>query len=422
MPASSPPDSGRRRPRVGPRWLPPPAFWCGRVGEGRRVTWIELFFDLVFVAAVAQVGAPLAADYSFHGLGRYAFLLTLIWWAWSGYATYATRFDPDDGLQRGLTLAQMVAVLFMAANAEDDLGSVSSAGFAAAYAAMRLMLVIQYLRALHIPAARRLASEFALGFGVAAVLWLASSLAPVPWRYGLWIAALAIDVATSLAGSRHTERLPPDASHLPERFGLFTLILLGESIVAIMRGVQAQPDWSLAAASSALLGMAFVFALWWWYFDGATAASERIVRDARDARRLDVWAYAHLPLYLGLAMAGVGIESVVRTGARGPLAPEAAWILCSAAATVMAALTLLEGVTVQAVPRARSWGVAAAAAPLLLAAASARLPAAIVVALLAVVAVSRAAVVARRAPRLEAEGAVAPEGREPDRRESPAYL
>lgn len=87
-------------------------FWSGLPAAERRVTWAELFFDLVFVAAVAQVGAPLAEHYSFAGIGRYAFLLLVIWWAWNGYAVYATRFDADAGAQRVLTLGQMAAVIF----------------------------------------------------------------------------------------------------------------------------------------------------------------------------------------------------------------------------------------------------------------------------------------------------------------------
>jgi low temperature requirement protein LtrA len=77
----------------------------------------------VFVAAGAQVGTPLLTDYSFAGLGRSIVLLLVIWWAWSGHAIDATRFDPDDGVQRVLTLMQMVAVIFMAANAEQGLDS-----------------------------------------------------------------------------------------------------------------------------------------------------------------------------------------------------------------------------------------------------------------------------------------------------------
>ena len=138
--------------------------------EQRRVTWAELFYDLVFVAAVAQAGAILAPDYSLPGLGRYALMLAVIWWAWNGYAMYATRFVAGDRVDQSLTGLQMFAVIFLAANADGTLESVSTAGFFAADAVMRVGLVLQYLRTIAIPAARPLALESAAGIGAAAAV------------------------------------------------------------------------------------------------------------------------------------------------------------------------------------------------------------------------------------------------------------
>jgi low temperature requirement protein LtrA len=309
--------------------------------EHRRVTWAELFYDLVFVAAVAQVGAVLAHDYSVAGLGRYALMLAVIWWAWNGYAMYATRFVAGDRVDQSLTGLQMVAVIFLAANADGTLDSTSTAGFFAAYAVMRLGLMLQYLRAVTIPAARPLASESAIGIGVAAAVWLCSAATPAPWRYGVWTVAAAIEIGAAVRASRFVSALPPNAHHLPERFGLFTLILIGESIIAIMKGIQSQPEWSLAAASAALLGIGLIFGLWWWYFDGAAAAAHQPIRDAADVRRFTVWNYVHLPAYLGLAATSVGIEHIVKAGGGEPLHGAEAWILCAAATAVMLALVVL---------------------------------------------------------------------------------
>lgn len=307
----------------------------------RRVTWLELFFDLVFVAAVAQVGTRLADHYSFVELGRFAFLLLVIWWAWHGYAMYATRFDTDDRVERVATLLQMVAVIFMAANAEQGLDSDSSAGFAAAYAVMRVILVGRYLRAASVNPARALALDHAVGFGLAAAIWLASSIAPVPWRYALWTLALVIDLGTAVVASRHTVTMPPHASHLPERFGLFTLILLGEAMVAIMTGIQHQPEWSVAAAATALSGVALLSALWWAYFDGVNAAGHRPVRCDADSRRLAAWSAAHLPLYLGIALLGVATEHAVRNGGWQTLHGQEVALAALAAATISGALVVL---------------------------------------------------------------------------------
>jgi low temperature requirement protein LtrA len=342
--------------------VPQPSLWGpAAAAAARRVTWIELFFDLVFVAVVAQVGAPLAEHYTPAAVLRYAFLLFLTWWAWHGYAVYTTRFDASDRIQRATTLLQMVAVIFMAANAEGDLASESSAGFAAAYALMRLILVGEYARASGVPAARRLAREYATGYGVAAGLWLVSAIAPLSIRFWLWGLALAVDVGTAVITSRHATTLPPHAAHLPERFGLFTLILLGESIVAIVKGIQSQTDWSLAAALPAFAGIGLVFAMWWGYFDAASGAADRHVRTRQDARWLQVWSYAHLPLYLGVALVGVGIEHIVVTGGTAPLHHEEALVLCGATAIFAMALTVVGIASDRLVAAARTRLAAAAA-------------------------------------------------------------
>ena len=112
----------------------------------RKVTWLELFFDLVFVAAVAQVAEPLREHYTLAELTRLLPFL-LIWWAWTGRALFSTRFESDDMVQRALTMVEMFAVAVMAANARDSLASRSSAGFAAAYAGVRIILLVHYWRA-----------------------------------------------------------------------------------------------------------------------------------------------------------------------------------------------------------------------------------------------------------------------------------
>jgi low temperature requirement protein LtrA len=312
---------------------------------GRRVTWLELFFDLVFVAAVAQLGSQFEGGLTAASLARYTFLFLLVWWAWNGYAVYATRFGTDDGVQRACALLQMLAVTFMAANAEGDLSSVSSAGFAGAYAAMRLLLVAQYVRESRLPSARRLAREHAVGFGAAAVLWAISAVVPPPLRFALWALALLVDLGTAVVTARHTEMLPPDAEHLPERFGLFTLILLGESMIAIMKGIQHQPEWSVAAASAAFLGMGLVFGYWGWYFHVAHAAAPRHVRTRADVLRYETWNYAHVPLYLGLAVSGLSIEHIVRAGGAEPLHHGEAWLLCGATVAVLGGLSVLRAVS-----------------------------------------------------------------------------
>jgi low temperature requirement protein LtrA len=309
----------------------------------RKVSWLELFFDLVFVAAVAQVAEPLHEHYSLSGVVRFATLFALIWWAWTGYTVFATRFAADDGIQRLLTLAQMFVVAAMAANAEDELHSRSSAGFMAAYAVLRLVLVAQYFRARHLPGAGPLTMRYIVGHGSAAIIWLASAFVPAPARYALWAAAFLVDLGTPWLALPHTVNVPPNPAHLPERFGLFTLILLGEGVIAVMHGMKSQEHWTLVAASSAFFGMALMFLVWWWYFDLAAATSERFVRSHRDALRVQIWSYAHFPLYLGLVVTGVGVQRTVTAAERWTLNGEEALLMTGAAAVVMIAMAVIGG-------------------------------------------------------------------------------
>jgi len=305
---------------------------------------------LIFVAAVSQVAGPLREHYSFLELARFTPLFVLIWWAWAGHTIFSTRFDTDDAVQRGLTLLQMFAVAVMAANAKDALDSRSSAGFAAAYAAVRLILVLQYLRARHIVEARPLTTRYLAGHGFAAILWLVSALIPAPARFWIWAVALAVDLGTPWLAIPHSVRIPPDAAHLPERFGLFMLILLGESVVAVMHGMESQEHWPVSAAISAFLGMGLFFTIWWWYFDGAAGASEQPVRTKRDAIRFHIWSYAHFPLYLGTVVAGVGVQRIVTFASHEPLTETDAALLAGGVGVAMIAIIAIDVMSARSTP------------------------------------------------------------------------
>lgn len=293
---------------------------------------------------MAQVGQPLANDYSAAGLVRHAFLFVLIWLAWTGYTAFVTRFDHDDAANRVPLLAQCFIAAVMAANAKEGLDSASAAGFGAAYAGIRVALVMQYLRVRAVAETRELTTRYAAGFGLAAIIWIASAFLNAPARYRAWGLALAIDLSTPWIAAKHGARFPPDAAHYPERFGLFTIILLGEFVASVMRGIESQEGWSLSAAGTAFSGMAFGFLLRWWYFDVARGADERHIRGERQARRFDVWQYAHLPLFLGLAVAGVGFERMISH-------EHGSWILCAAAGMSSGTLAIIGATRHGAAPR-----------------------------------------------------------------------
>ena len=306
----------------------------------RRATWLELFFDLVFAAAVAEVSGVLGSNYTFSGLVQFGFLFLMIWSAWVGHTLFSSRFDPDDLVQRLLTLAQMFAVAVMAVNADGPLGGRTSAGFAAAYGAMRLVLAGQYLRARIRQEPRDLAGHFALLVGGGAVLWLGGALLPPSSGILVWGLALTLDLATPWLLHDRTGRRPHHPAHLPERFGLFTLILLGESLAAMMAGMKQHEYWSAPAAVAAVSGILIAFGIWWSYFHLIRAADVRQVRSARDARLEQRWIWGHVPLSFGIALTAVGMEYVLSHGAHG-LSGEAGFVLAAGGIILVPALAII---------------------------------------------------------------------------------
>jgi low temperature requirement protein LtrA len=234
-------------------WQPPRLRTAEDQEEERRATWLELFYDLVFVAAIAEVAHSLGEHVSLSGYIGYVLLFVPVWWSWVGATFYATRFDTDDLGHRLLTLLQMIAIAVLAVNVHHGLGE-SSTGFALSYVTVRGILIVQYLVAgYHVAAARGLTNWYATGFGIAAVIWLVSVFVPAPWRFGLWILALIIDFGTPLTAGKLVARVPPSFSHVPERLGLFTIIVLGEAVIAVVRGV-AQLEWGVSSAVEAGAG------------------------------------------------------------------------------------------------------------------------------------------------------------------------
>jgi low temperature requirement protein LtrA len=301
----------------------------------RRPGWTELFFDLVFAAAIAQLSAPLGHDYSLYGIGRFALLLALVFLAWFGYTAFSTQFAVDDVVERVLIVAQVFLVAVMAANATEALGSRDAAGFGAAYGGVRAILALQYARVASLSGFRPLIKRRISGLCVAVALWVFAALLPVPYRYAGWSIALLIDVANSWPTSRSTTASPPGATHFPERFGLLTIILLGEFVASVMRGIESQMGWSFLAGSAAVLSLGMGFAIWSCYSDGAMGWETRHVRNNNDVVRLRIWIAFHFALFLGIGVLGVGLRRAIALPPGAHFSAAEQWITCTATAGII---------------------------------------------------------------------------------------
>jgi low temperature requirement protein LtrA len=319
------------------RFLAPPRIRALDEAEDvRRATWLELFFDLVFVVAVAQLAFALSADKTVEGFLIFLALFVPVWWAWVGYTFYADRFDTDDVVHRVLTLAGMFAVGALA-SVVPDAASGDTAGFAVAYVAVRAFVILLNARAwLYLPAARPLLNRYVPAFTLAAALMLASIAVEPPWRYWIWAVALAIDVGTPLASQARIAQVPIHTSHIPERVGLFTIIVLGETVLAVVLGTDAV-DWNLESGVVAALGFTLGAAFWWLYFD---------YLDGEMLLGRSIWAgqaylYSHVPLMAGVLALGVGVKDAIQETAGTELSDSTRWVLCGGVAMAFGALAAI---------------------------------------------------------------------------------
>jgi low temperature requirement protein LtrA len=232
-------------------------------------------------------------------------------------------------------MAQILTVVLIGYGAANAFG-VGGGAFAAGMASFKVFLAVAYLREWHRPYARGLVRAYVLLYALQSALWAASLPAAGALRLGTWIAALLIDVATPFVVARHTHGVPPHPEHLPERFGLFTIILLGESVAAAVHGLDHAEPLQAESIAVALSASALAFLFWIGYFERARGVAERSVAHADAGRRLRLWAYGHVPLYLGIA--GLSAGTVALAGHPSAHGGEP-WLFAGAAALAMVGVT-----------------------------------------------------------------------------------
>jgi low temperature requirement protein LtrA len=235
-------------------------------------------------------------------------------------------------------MAQMLVVASLAINVKNAL-STTGTGFAISYALLRIMLVAEYINAgKKIPEARPLTNHYSVGFGFAAVFWLISAFIPAPWRFVLWGVAIIVDLITPLTAGKLNFRFPLHPTHLPERFGLFTIILIGEAIVSVVFVISTiglNPSTGFVGIG----GLLIAFSIWWGYFEEAKGAEARAQAEGKDVGKYQLWLYSHFPLLLGIVGVAAGIRHVLSNHPWTPLASSEAWLLCISLAIALISLS-----------------------------------------------------------------------------------
>jgi low temperature requirement protein LtrA len=289
-------------------------------GEEQRATTLELFYDLVFVFAVTQVSHLLLDDLGWQGAGEAAIVLLVVWWAWN-YTTWVTNeLDPDSPVVRLLLLGIMLATLVMAVAIPDAFGS-KGLLFAASYVVIQVgrNAFLTFASARSGTIERERAADVLIWLSAAGAFWIAGGLVEDNARLGLWLVALGIDYLGPVflypvPGRRKLapETWDVETSHFAERFQLFVIIALGESIVLI-GATTAELDLDAATIAALSLAFAGTAALWWLYFDYVAPIAQRRLELSPNRTLLarDGYTYLHVVLVAGIIGWAVGDELVI---------------------------------------------------------------------------------------------------------------
>jgi low temperature requirement protein LtrA len=285
----------------------------------RSATSLELLYDLAFVVSFAQAGEQLAhllaEGYVSEGIAGFAFAMFAICWAWINFSWLASSFDTNDWLYRVMTMVQMVGVVVMALGLPAMFHSLQTGGhldiriMAAGYVVLRFAVVVQWLRAIARSHAHRKASLAHAAFiFFAQIGWVALAIADPPTATIRVVVPVLIllELAGPVLAELRIGGTPWHARHLAERYGLLTIIALGEGVFGTVASVSAlveREGWSPEAATVVVAGVGLTFGMWWSYF---ITPSAQIL--TRHRRRSVTWGYSHLLIYLSIAATGAGLQ------------------------------------------------------------------------------------------------------------------
>jgi low temperature requirement protein LtrA len=276
----------------------------GHHRDERHASWLELFFDLVFAGAVGQLAGALQDHPALGSLARFVLLFTPVWWLWVQFAYYADRHESEETMHRVAFLTAILLCVGLAVSAPRALAG-DTTGFVIAFAALRGLQLLLYARAWYaLPATRPLYSRYLIFFGAGGGLWLSSLAVAGSARFGFWAAALACDAAGALAMLDPSRRLPVNPAHLADRFQLFVLIVLGESVTRLISAATERP-WSVPLAVVLAAALLTLAALWWAWLTAADAgALDGMPAMAR-------FTAVNLPVVVAIAGASAGLHIAI---------------------------------------------------------------------------------------------------------------
>jgi low temperature requirement protein LtrA len=288
--------------------------------EHSRVTFVELFFDLVFVFAITQVSHFLLEHFSLFGVLEATLLFLAVWWVWV-YTSWATNWlNPDTTPVRLLLFTLMLAGLVMSTSLPQAFDSRGLA-FAAAYVFShvgRCLFMLWSLRRHH-PNNFRNVQRITTWLAVSGVFWIAGAFVEHEQRFALWSVALAIEYMSPAAGfwtpglgKSETTDWDVEGDHMAERCGLFVIVALGESIL-VTGATFAKMEWTAPVVAAFVVAFAGSVAMWWIYFNLGAERGRHLIAGSADPGRLARlgYTYMHMPIIAGIVVAAVSDELIL---------------------------------------------------------------------------------------------------------------
>lgn len=320
-----------------------PARKASEPHDDRTVSFLELFYDLVYVVLVAQLAHALAAHLDVKHLREFVFLFSIVWWSWLNGSWYHEFHGNNDIRTRVFTFLQMFMVAGMAVFAHNALGE-GSVGFALFFGLYQLILCYLWWRlAAHDPQHHRENRPYVIAFTVSTLLFFASIFIPLPLRIYVWILAVLISLFQPLLPAlfepklshRETSSVLHFSPAFIERFGLFNILVLAEIIVAVVTGLVEHEQVTVSVFVTGGLGLYIAFAMWWLYFG---FVSHRRPLGTQLASM--VWLYLHLVVSMSIVATGAAVRNIVEHAGEG-LEPSVRWTLVGAMAIYLLSLFVL---------------------------------------------------------------------------------
>jgi len=279
----------------------------GDEDKKRAVTWLELFFDLFFVIVIASISNELSFNLTLTGIKDFVIAFIPVWWIWIGATIYYERFETDGIEIRLFTFLLMVPVAGMAVFSHDIMGE-NLQNFLFSYVLGRLIIIYLWSRAgYHSKIFRPVALRYIVGFSISVILVTIAALIKSKISLVLFPVALLIDLHTPFFTVNLQKKLPRfTRSKLPERYGLFTIIVLGEVVAGIIRGMSQHAHFSASHIPLGIIGIATALGFWWLYFDFIARRPFH-----KNVLVTIMWSYTHMPLVISFVLVGAGLDNLL---------------------------------------------------------------------------------------------------------------